>query len=139
MTLSFSKANCSFLTRRRLYVCETDSPDQPLTSTIPPSGSRLPANALGLNLVPCSIILPSPTDSLSKDSAPGCFGQEGQAAILLDKVLQIVRNEGKDVLCSEVAALDNELQEFLHSQLVSFQGTRPRECGAIAVTLRYVI
>jgi hypothetical protein len=27
----------------------------------------------------------------------------------------------------------------LHSQLVSFQGARPRECGAIAVTLRYVI
>jgi hypothetical protein len=96
-------------------------------------------NALGLDLVPNSIILPSPTDSLIKDSAPGCFGKDGQAVILLDKVLQIFRNEGKDVLGSEIATLDNELQEFLHSQLVSFQGSRPRECGAIAVTLRYVI
>lgn len=91
-----------------------------------------------MDLIPHSIILSSPTESQVKDSAPGCFGKEGQATILLDRALQIVRIEGKGVLGSEIAALDNELQDFLHSQLVSFQGSTPRECGSIAVTLRYV-
>ena len=83
-----------------------------------------------------STIISSQTDGRVKDSAHGSFGKEGEATILLDRALQIIQNGGNGALCSEITALDNELQDFLHSQLVSFRGSRARECLPIVVTLR---
>jgi hypothetical protein len=123
----------------RIFLCETDALEQPLSTQFPDVDNRLPSEAESLNRK-AAYSKESLSNQLTTGpgslTAVGIFGQEAQAGYLLDRVINIVRNRTLVIQSSDISILDRDLREFLRICMNKDWGVAGSECGPMGIAIR---
>ncbi len=122
----------------RAFLCEAGVPEQPLITTIPSQGSRLPTEPNILDQVdaPDFESIPNLTVCSPISMAMGGFAQ---AACLSDQVYESMRIPNLTRRLAELERLDAALQEFLAALMLQCQGPFGVVCWAIGSAMRSVL